>query len=102
MESLLSNTALSPGSGCMMWLGSDSGTGRGGGYPKVRLFGTTHYVHRLIWELANKRPVPPGCDVDHLCARWTGGTSRLCIREDHLEAVPAIVNQRRKVRNGHS
>lgn len=95
---LLANTVCAP-SGCLIWCGADSGAvGRGSGYAKAVVGGETRYVHVVVWELTKGRRVPPGHQVDHLCARWTRGLSRRCIRPEHLEAVPAVVNQRRKVR----
>lgn len=34
---------------CHLWTGPDSGTGRGGGYPRMNLDGQTMAVHKVNW-----------------------------------------------------
>lgn len=96
LEEILEHTLQCP-SGCQLWLGGDTGTGRGG-YGKVRYEGRMQSVHRVVYtELVG--PIPPGWEVDHLCARW-GGYSwprRRCCNIEHLECVPGDVNNRRRM-----
>jgi HNH endonuclease len=103
LEWLLDHVFVCP-SGCWLWAGADSGErGRGHGYPKYnrRREGGTRYVHRDVHEEFNG-PIPEGYQVDHTCARHDRGRFRVqrrrCVRPEHLEAVPGVVNQRRKQR----
>jgi hypothetical protein len=74
---------------CHLWQGSDSGTGRGGGYPRMSLNGQTVAVH--IVSYVNKNGFVPGKkQVDHLC------NNRMCVNPDHLEMVTHKENQRRR------
>ena len=75
---------------CHIWQGSDSGTGRGGGYPRMSLDGQTVAVH--IVSFVNKNGFVPGKkQIDHLC------NNRRCVNPDHLEMVTHKTNQKRKV-----
>lgn len=69
--------------GCWQWRGSV--TGYGYGQYGHGLPGLTMRVHKLAWEAQNG-PVPVGLVLDHLCR------NRLCVRPDHLQAVPNRVN----------
>lgn len=74
---------------CHIWQGSDSGTGRGGGYPRMSLNGQTVAVH--IVSFVNKNGFVPGKkQIDHLC------NNRMCVNPDHLEMVTHKENQRRR------
>ena len=53
-------------SGCWVWAGADSGTGRGGGYPKAFSKGKTFYVHRAVYQTF-KGKIRRGYQVDHVC-----------------------------------
>lgn len=44
--------------------GNVAGRMRPGGYREVRLFGSGHLAHRILWEMANGR-IPAGYDIDH-------------------------------------
>ena len=59
------------------------------GYGRTSVDGRPRSAHRVSCERAHG-PIPAGYDVDHLCH------VRPCVNPDHLEAVPPIVNQRRK------
>jgi len=103
MDWLLARCIVTP-HGCLIWLGANSGerqpgrrdTGRG--YGKVRIDGIGHYVHRLVFN-EMVRPVERWEEVDHLCARWFAEPylSRLCCNPEHLEAVPSLTNQHRRI-----
>ncbi|WP_292130972.1 HNH endonuclease signature motif containing protein [Mesorhizobium sp.] len=74
---------------CHIWTGPDSGSGRGGGYPRMSLDGQTVAVHLVNWT--NEHGFIPGKkQLDHLCR------TRLCIRDDHLELVTHKQNQKRR------
>jgi hypothetical protein len=74
---------------CHIWQGSDSGNGRGGGYPRMSLDGQTVAVH--IVSYVNKNGYVPGKkQIDHVC------NNRMCVNEDHLEMVTHKENQRRR------
>lgn len=75
--------------GCYVWTGPDSGTGRGGGYPRMSVDGATMAVHIVMWVIRNG-PIPPKKQLDHLCNR------RRCVNPDHLELVTHLKNQRRR------
>lgn len=97
LEKILENTFQCP-SGCQLWTGGDTGDGRGGGYGKVWHNGKMRSVHRVVYaELVG--PIPPGWQIDHLCARWSGYSwpRRRCCNPEHLECVPGDVNNRRRV-----
>lgn len=72
---------------CWLWTGPDSGTGRGGGYPRMSLDGATVAVHIVMWVIENG-PVPPRKQIDHRCKR------RRCVNPDHLQMVTHKRNQK--------
>jgi hypothetical protein len=72
---------------CWLWTGPDSGTGRGGGYPRMSLDGATVAVHITMWVIENG-PVPPRKQIDHRC------TNRRCVNPGHLQMVTHRKNQR--------
>jgi hypothetical protein len=96
IEQILDHVFHCP-SGCQLWLGGDTGDGKGGGYPKARYEGKMQTVTRIVWE-EFVGPIPPGWQLDHKCARWSAfpRTNRRCIRLDHLDPVPGDVNNRRR------
>jgi hypothetical protein len=59
---------------CWPWIGCRSGSG----YGYLWWRGRYRYAHRLAWELANGRPIPPGIIVRHHC------DNPLCCRPSHL------------------
>ncbi len=59
------------------------------GYGKISVNGRYRLAHRVAWELANQKPVPPGLTVDHACG------VPLCVNPRHLEAVSNLENNRR-------
>ncbi|MCZ6870524.1 MAG: HNH endonuclease [Gammaproteobacteria bacterium] len=70
---------------CWEWTGCLSTSG----YGRVRIGGTTSYVHRLVVEWSTGRTLAKGVQVDHLCR------NRACFRPTHLEAVTPSENTRR-------
>lgn len=89
--------------GCWLWLGGDDGGGDylgRGAYGRILRPGTRRVmpVHRYVYEKF-KGKIPPGYDVDHMCARWTLDplAVRKCVNPDHLQAVPPLLNQQLKV-----
>lgn len=81
-------------SGCWLWQGADSGSGRGGGYGRTSYLGRTTAVHLLVWRLLDGRLLRPGEQLDHECAR------RRCCRPAHLQpryqpANVRLANKRR-------
>ena len=78
--------------GCLLYTGSHSGTGRGGGYGRISIKGCTHAVHILSFEYYHGRKVRSGYFLDHLCE------ARNCWNPLHLEEVKQSVNEKRKHR----
>lgn len=77
--------------GCHIWTGATSGSGRGGGYPRMSLDGATVAVHRAAWINENGI-IPPRKQIDHTCR------NRLCVNPAHLELVTHRENMRRRDR----
>jgi HNH endonuclease len=71
--------------GCWTWLASFTGQGYGKFWTGRTLIG----AHVLAWELVNRREVPAGCELDHLCR------NRGCLNPWHLEPVVPCENKRR-------
>lgn len=75
---------------CHVWQGSHSGSGRGGGYPRMSLDGQTVAVH--IVAFTNKNGFVPGKkQIDHMC------NNRMCVNPDHLQMVTHKKNQKLRV-----
>lgn len=74
---------------CHLWTGPTSGSGRGGGYPRMNLDGQTVAVHIVNWTNENGF-IPGKKQLDHKCRQ------RLCVREDHLELVTHRQNMKRR------
>ncbi|MBP1296630.1 HNH endonuclease [Bradyrhizobium elkanii] len=90
--------------GCWLWLGGDDGRNDAdglGGYGRIlRDDGSriVEPVHRYVFKKF-KGPIPPGYDVDHICAKWQPDprVSRKCVNLDHLQAIPPRLNQQLKL-----
>lgn len=74
---------------CLIWTGPTSGTGRGGGYPRMCLDGQTVAVHIVNWTNENGY-VPGRKQLDHRCR------NRLCVEQTHLDLVTHKQNQKRR------
>lgn len=74
---------------CLIWQGSCSGNGRGGGYPRMSLDGQTVAVHRVLFTHFHGY-IPGKKQIDHLCC------NRLCLNIAHLEKVTHKENQKRR------
>lgn len=74
---------------CWLWTMADSGSGRGGGYPRMKLNNRTCAVHRVSFVNVHGY-VPGNKQIDHKCR------NRLCVNPDHLEMVSHRENQRRR------
>lgn len=79
---------------CWIWTMADSGNGRGGGYPRIKLNSRTCAVH--IVSFVNEHGYVPGNkQIDHKCR------NRRCVNPDHLEMVSPKRNAiRREEANG--
>ncbi|PHR93206.1 MAG: HNH endonuclease [Robiginitomaculum sp.] len=86
-----SRVNLIPATGCWIWLGPHSGTGRGGGYPRMNLNGQTVAVHRVMYTHEHGY-IPGKKQIDHKCR------NRLCVNPSHLELVTHKENQKRRDR----
>lgn len=78
--------------GCWNWLGSGTDN-----YGVIRFDSKTQFVHRLMFELANKTKVPPGLQVLHSCDNsW-------CCNPKHLRSGTAQENalDRTMKKRGH-
>lgn len=80
-ETILSNIAPCPVTGCWFWLGSMTNTG----YGSIYIHPKNQRTHRVSYELF-KGPIPAGLVIDHLCRQ------PLCCNPDHLEPVTDKVN----------
>lgn len=75
--------------GCFIWQGPNSGTGRGGGYPRMNVDNGTMAVHKVMWIIENG-PVPPRKQLDHGCRK------RMCVNPRCTEMVTHKQNQKRR------
>ena len=74
---------------CWIWTMADSGTGRGGGYPRIKLNSRTCAAHIVSFVNAFGY-VPANKQIDHKCR------NRRCVNPDHLEMVSHLENQKRR------
>lgn len=88
-DKIMSRVEINHNTGCWEWQGPTSGTGRGGGYGRMSLYGQTVAVH-IVMFVNFFGYVPSKKQIDHKC------TNRICCNPDHLEMVTHKQNQRRK------
>ena len=74
---------------CWVWTMADSGGGRGGGYPRIKLNSRTCAAHIVSFVNVHGY-VPANKQIDHKCR------NRLCVNPDHLEMVSPKLNARRR------
>lgn len=79
---------------CWLWTMADSGNGRGGGYPRIKLNSRTCAAH-IVSFVNFYGYVPGNKQIDHKCR------NRRCVNPDHLEMVTPKRNAiRREEANG--
>lgn len=88
---VMSRVVINPATACWVWQGSDSGTGRGGGYGRMSLDGQTVAVHLVVFTHFNGF-IPGKKQVDHTCR------NRRCCNPAHLELVTHKQNQIRRAK----
>lgn len=76
--------------GCHEWQGSLDSSGYGQQmFPSVNGHKRSARAHRVAWVGFNRRDIPPGMVIDHLCR------NRRCVNPDHMEIVSHRVNSLR-------
>lgn len=80
------------GTSCHVWTGAFDGRG----YGQIRVIGSKspQKAHRVAWEL-HVGTIPEGHVIDHDNPDF-GCSNPACVNTKHLEAVPKIVNDRRR------
>jgi len=71
---------------CWLW----QGTVNNSGYGKFKVDGKHVYAHRWSWEYFNKKSIPEGYQIDHICWQQT------CVNPSHLQLLTPYENNRRK------
>lgn len=74
---------------CWLWTMADSGSGRGGGYPRMKLNNRTVAAH-IVSYVNEHGYVPANKQIDHRCR------NRMCVNPDHLEMVTPKRNAQRR------
>lgn len=84
--------------GCWFWTGARSrGKGNRKWYGSFRVKGRTVRSHRFACDVLGGVSCPIGYHRDHLCE------FSLCVNPDHIQIVPAKINQKRKyIRDDHT
>lgn len=88
-EKVMTRCEADDETGCLIWTGPTSGSGRGGGYGRVSVNGQTTAVHRVIYTHFYGL-IPGNREVDHTC------NNRLCCNPGHLKLVTRSKNERAK------
>lgn len=78
--------------GCLIWTGSTHA-----GYGVVVRRNRRLRLHRVVVELADGRPIPPGMIVRHVCP---SGAQRACLERSHLAIGTPADNVHDMVREG--
>jgi len=73
---------------CWRWVGAKDGAD-GVYYGRFYHRGVTMGAHRAAWEIHNKREVPKGMTIDHLCE------NTLCVNPEHLKLATQWENNSR-------
>lgn len=73
-----------PHCGCWIWLGSVNSRG----YGTISFGRRREYVHRIVWRLFHKKPIPKGMVLLHRC------DTRLCCNPDHTHPGSHKANMR--------
>lgn len=89
-EERLQNRSMRLDNGCLVWTGGKERFG----YGKTVFKGVKYTVHRLSWELANKRSVPAGLCVCHHCDNPS------CFEPSHLFLGTPADNNSDMIRKG--
>lgn len=82
MDRLDRNIMPIPECGCWIWLGTVNSRG----YGTISMGTRREYVHRLVWRLVHKRPIPKGMVMLHRC------DTPLCCNPDHVRPASHRAN----------
>jgi hypothetical protein len=104
VDELLERVVVTP-DGCWIYTGGGDGYGDEygrGEYGRILRPGTRRVMpmHKYVVVYVMGIEVPDGWHVDHLCSAWNQHDPKLvyrCCNPDHLEPVPGVVNQQRKL-----
>lgn len=75
--------------GCIIWVG-----GFRGNYGSIRYKGKMVSAHRISWEMANKKRIPPGMLVCHNC------DNPACVAPDCLSVCTGSENTNQSIERG--
>jgi HNH endonuclease len=92
IDRLFDRCILDPSTRCLLWTGYTNKDGHG----QLRVGRKVVVVSRLMWELTNHRPIPPGFIVRHRC------DDPRCCEPTHLEVGTHEDNVADRVERGRS
>lgn len=81
-----------PECGCWLWAGNVNSRG----YGTVKFAGRSHYVHRLVWRIHHRKPIPRGLVLMHKC------DTRRCCNPKHTHPGSHRKNMRDMVKKGRA
>lgn len=81
-----------PECGCWIWTGAINSRG----YGTVTFGNRCEYIHRFMWRLHRKKPIPDGMVLMHRC------DTRCCCNPDHLRPGSHRANMRDMVSKDRS